>query len=157
MKISFVIHSLDGGGAERVMAGLASRLQRRGHACTLITLDDGQNDRHDVDANVTRMTLDLMKPSVHKWQAVTNNFKRIRRLRQAIRDSQPDVVLSFCDVMNVLTLIATRGLAIPVVISERSDPAKQVIPWPWSSLPQCHEHHRADEYFGADTCSLESS
>jgi GalNAc-alpha-(1->4)-GalNAc-alpha-(1->3)-diNAcBac-PP-undecaprenol alpha-1,4-N-acetyl-D-galactosaminyltransferase len=134
MKISFVIHSLDGGGAERVMAGLASRLQQRGHACTLITLDDGRKDRHEVDTKVVRVPLDVMKPNANKWQAVLNNLARIRRLRQAIRNSQPDVILSFCDVTNVLTLLSTRGLSAPVVISERSDPALQLIPWPWSRL-----------------------
>ncbi len=134
MKISFIIHSLNGGGAERVMAGLASRLQQRGHAGTLITLDDGRNDRHDVDAAVMRIPLDVMRPSHHKWQAVKNNVERILRLRKAIIDSQPEVVLSFCDVTNALTLLATRGRSIPVVVSERSDPAKQSIPWPWSKL-----------------------
>jgi GalNAc-alpha-(1->4)-GalNAc-alpha-(1->3)-diNAcBac-PP-undecaprenol alpha-1,4-N-acetyl-D-galactosaminyltransferase len=44
------------------------------------------------------------------------------------------VVLSFCDRTNVLTLLATRGTAIPVVVSERSDPAAQAMPWPWSWL-----------------------
>lgn len=134
MKISFVIHSLDGGGAERVMAGLASRLQQKGHEGTLITLDDGRHDRHDVDPGVARVPLNVMRPSRHKWQAVTSNLSRMRRLRRAITDSQPDVVLSFCDATNALTLLATRGLSVPIVVSERSDPAQQALAWPWSSL-----------------------
>lgn len=141
MKITSVIHSLNGGGAERVMAGLVTRLQRRGHQCTLITLDDATRDRHAVDPAVTRRPLDVMRNSRSRWSAVTNNLRRTAKLRRAIVQSKPDVVMSFCDVTNVLTLLATRGLRVPVVVSERSDPAKQKLPWPWSTLrPSLYRH-----------------
>ena len=39
------------------------------------------------------------------------------------RDFAPDVVLSFLDVMNVPVLLAAWGMAVPVVVSERVDPA----------------------------------
>ncbi len=134
MKISCVIHSLNGGGAERVMAGLSSRLQAKGHAVTLITLDDGRCDRHEVDPRVSRRPLAVMRHSRSKLAAIANNFRRIHAVRKAIRDSQPDVVLSFCDATNVLTLLATQGLGFPVVVSERSDPETQLLAWPWSRL-----------------------
>ena len=134
MKISCVIHSLNGGGAERVMAGLSSRLQAKGHAVTLITLDDARCDRHEVDPRVSRRPLDVMRHSRSKFAAIANNFRRVHAVRKAIRDSQPDVVLSFCDATNVLTLLATRGLGFPVVVSERSDPGTQLLAWPWSRL-----------------------
>lgn len=141
MKITSVIHSLNGGGAERVMAGLVTRLQGRGHQCTLITLDDATQDRHAVDPAVTRRPLDVMRNSSSRWSAVTNNLRRVATLRRAIAESKPDVVLSFCDVTNVLTLLATRGLRVPVVVSERSDPAKQKLSWPWSTLrPRLYRH-----------------
>jgi GalNAc-alpha-(1->4)-GalNAc-alpha-(1->3)-diNAcBac-PP-undecaprenol alpha-1,4-N-acetyl-D-galactosaminyltransferase len=141
MKITCVIHSLNGGGAERVMAGLSSRLQAKGHLVTLITLDDGQNDRHEVDSRVTRRPLAVMRQSETKLAALLNSLRRIKVVRQAIRGSKPDVVLSFCDATNVLTLIATRGLACPVVVSERSDPQKQSLSWPWSKLrPRLYRH-----------------
>jgi len=134
MKISCVIHSLNGGGAERVMAGLSSRLQAKGHVVTLITLDDGRSDRHEVDPPVDRRPLDVMCNSRSKLAAITNSWRRVAAVRKAIRDSRPDVVLSFCDATNVLTLLATRGLGFPVVVSERSDPDKQSLSWPWSQL-----------------------
>lgn len=134
MKISCIIHSLNGGGAERVMAGLASRLSHRGHDVTLITLDDGRKDKHEVDPRVKRVPLDVMGYSRSKLAALINNVRRCRSLRAAVLDSHADVVLSFCDVTNVLTLLAMRGLATPVLVSERSDPKQQSLLWPWSSL-----------------------
>src|SRR5205085_10983301 len=47
---------------------------------------------------------------------------RIRRLRAFIRARRPDVVVAFVDYTNLYTLIATRGLGVPVVVSERVDP-----------------------------------
>ncbi len=123
LRIGCVIHSLDGGGAERVMAGLASRLAEREHDVTLITLDDGTRNRHRLSESVQRIPLDVMSTPGHRvsWS------KRLRRLRGAIVEGDFDVVLSFCDATNLLVLLATRCLAgcPPIVVSERSDPAHQ--------------------------------
>lgn len=127
MRLTLIIHSLDGGGAERVMAALASRLTERGHAVTLITLDDGTGDRHSVTSSVNRVFLDTISGSVSQIAGL-GQFLRIVRIRRAVRTSMPDVVLSFCDATNVLMLLATRLMSVPVVVSERSDPAAQALP-----------------------------
>ncbi|TWU03872.1 4-alpha-N-acetylgalactosaminyltransferase [Neorhodopirellula pilleata] len=105
------------------MAGLVSRLADRGHAVTLISLDDGQSDRHTVSETVARRPLDVMS-TVDRW---VPTFQRLARLRRAVGSNAFDVVLSFCDATNVLVLLATRGdrSAPPIVVSERSDPAFQ--------------------------------
>jgi GalNAc-alpha-(1->4)-GalNAc-alpha-(1->3)-diNAcBac-PP-undecaprenol alpha-1,4-N-acetyl-D-galactosaminyltransferase len=54
--------------------------------------------------------------------AVLNNVRRLRSLRYAIAGSRPDVAISFLDTMNVLTLLATRGAGVPVVVTEHTDP-----------------------------------
>ncbi|WP_089938658.1 glycosyltransferase family 4 protein [Candidatus Entotheonella palauensis] len=48
-----------------------------------------------------------------------------RALRAAIRRSQPQVVISFIYKTNIRTLLAARGLGIPVIVSERNDPYKE--------------------------------
>ncbi len=125
MKIACIIHSIDGGGAERVMASLASRLGIRGHAVTLVTLDDARNDRHDVDASVQRHPLGLMAESDGLRQKLFNTGRRIRAVRESMEAIRPDVILSFCDRTNILVLLACGRRSVPVVISERSDPAEQ--------------------------------
>jgi glycosyltransferase involved in cell wall biosynthesis len=61
--------------------------------------------------------------STNAFAAVRNNLRRIRALRKTIRESRPEAVVSFLDATNVLTVLATRRLGLPVVVSERSDPA----------------------------------
>jgi len=134
MRIVGVIHSLNGGGAERVMARLVSMLSERGHDVTLITLDDGVDDRYEVASAVARVHLNVMSDSKNKLAGLIATATRVKALRAAMKGSRPDVVLSFCDVTNVLTLLASRFWSVPVVVSERSDPAAQAIAAPWAQL-----------------------
>ena len=55
-------------------------------------------------------------------------------MRYEIRVSQPDVVLSFIDKTNVLTLAASLGLRIPVIVSERIAPRHHGIGSVWARL-----------------------
>lgn len=125
------------------MAGLASRLARRGHAVTLITLDDATGDRHPVEASVARRPLGVMGDSRGPWKKLINSRHRVRVVAQAIDEVAPDVVLSFCDRTNILVLQATRGRKVPVVIGERSEPAEQHLGAFW-------EYQRRKTYRRAD-------
>ncbi len=55
-------------------------------------------------------------------------------MRKEIRASSPDVVISFIDTTNVLTLLASVGLRIPVIVSERSHPDQHPIGSAWTRL-----------------------
>ena len=50
---------------------------------------------------------------------------RVRSLRRVIRSIKPDAVLSFLTQTNILTILATRGLATRTLVSERNDPRLQ--------------------------------
>ena len=114
MRITFVISSLGFGGAERVMVTMANYWAGKGWPVTLITLDDA-GPAYVLTPEVQRVGLGVMAPSRHTLQAIVRNLRRIRALRRAIAASQPDVVISLMDRTNVLTLLATRGLGLPVV------------------------------------------
>ena len=89
---------------------------------TLVMLDDGTKANHELDASVQVRHLNLMADSHHIIQKIRNTRMRVSRMRATLRELAPDVVLSFCDRTNILTLMAAHALAIPVVVSERSDP-----------------------------------
>lgn len=121
MRLACVIHSLDGGGAERVMAGLASRLAMRGHDVTLLTMDDGLRSRHVLHPAVRWRPMDtLTSPNRH-----VSVLKRLKTLRGEIVAGQFDCVCSFCDATNVTTLLAMFAHRTPIVVNERSDPSRQ--------------------------------
>jgi glycosyltransferase involved in cell wall biosynthesis len=134
VRICGVIASLGAGGAERVMIELCGAWRARGDDVTLLTLDDGQSDFHTVPSGVHRRALNLAGRSRSTSDALRANLLRARMLRAALRSARADVVVSFTDRTNVLTLLAARGLGVPVVISERIDPRRHEIGRAWSLL-----------------------
>lgn len=133
-RITLAIHSLHGGGAERITASMANYWAEQGDQVTLITLDAATRDRYSVAETVDRVGLDVMEHSSSLLSALRNNARRLWRLRRAIRASQPDHVVSLVVQMNVLTLMACAGLGLDVVVCERIDPRHHRIGPVWSCL-----------------------
>jgi len=141
-RLTLVSPSLQYGGAERVLARMADDWAADGKDVTLITLSAEATDTYRLNDRVCRIALDATGPSTGPFRAIVNNLWRLSRLRNAIRQSRPDVVISFIDRMNVMTLLATVGLGRNVVISERTDPSRHDIGRVWSWLrrrvyPRC--------------------
>lgn len=134
MRLTLVIHGMSAGGAERVMQVLANGWAASGHAVTLITLDRVEDDFYACDPRVKRVGLGLKADSAGPLQALTNNLARVSGLRRAIRTSRPQVVVSFTDQTNVLTILASRGLGLPVIVCEHTDPHRHRVPAPWAWL-----------------------
>jgi glycosyltransferase involved in cell wall biosynthesis len=135
MRLTLVIPSMERGGAERVMSILASSWAENGHKITLLTLKREVNPAYELHPDVKLRNLGLTgKPATNSLFAVFGQVARLRALRRAIRESQPDLIISFMERTNVLTLVATRGLRIPVIVSERVDPRHYDIGRLWNGL-----------------------
>ena len=134
MKLTLVIHSLNGGGAEKTVAQMANYWAEAGHTVTLITLDGRQSSRYHVSDQVVWDDLDLMANSRTLWEAIRHNRQRVGTLRKAISRAGGDVVVSFTDIINVLTLLACRPLRVPIIVCERTDPRIHRVRRPWSWL-----------------------
>src|SRR5262249_15203406 len=51
----------------------------------------------------------------------------VAALRRTIAATRPEVVISFINATNVRTLLATRRLGVPVIVSERTDPYRDTL------------------------------
>ena len=116
------------------MTTMANHWAKVGDRVTLITLAATEADAYRVSLDVHRVAMDMMADSRGILSAIWNNWRRIRRLRRAILDSDPQAVISFGDQMNVLTLLACRGQHTDVIVSERIDPTRHDIGRLWSWL-----------------------
>ena len=139
-RVMFVIHSMRGGGSERQMSYLANDVANRTKT-SLVTLDKINNDNYPLDSRIERIGLNLTTDCGGFFRGMLANLRRIRALKNQIIDWMPDVVVSFCDTTNILTLIACPS-KIPVLISERNDPRRQRLSRPWEFLrnkyyPKC--------------------
>ncbi len=122
MRILFFVSSMHAGGAERVAATLASAWAARGDTVALVPTYTGRgNCFYPLHDNVRLQWLaDRMGrlgrklcPPLAKWLA----------MRRLVREFRPDVIVSFLTNVNVMVLLATHKLGIPVIVSERTNPA----------------------------------
>ena len=107
------------------MAGLATRLSDRGHDVSLLTLVADGEHAHEVGPKVHRTCLNLTPQAKTPFGKFLQIRRRHRLIDKAIQSIAPEVVLSFCDRMNLDILSARSEEWPPVVVSERSDPAAQ--------------------------------
>ncbi len=122
-RITMTIPSLTSGGAERVLSTMANYWSQKGVHVTVLTLTEPDDvPFYKLDQRIQLIGLGLTRPAKTPLHAITNNARRLTSLRAAIRQSSPDVVISFMDQMNVLTLLSTRGTGIPVIVTEHTDP-----------------------------------
>jgi glycosyltransferase involved in cell wall biosynthesis len=134
-RITFVIASLTSGGAERVMTTMANYWTASGRPVTLLTMTGtDQPPFYPLSPAVDLRPLGLASPSGSPAHALLNNVRRLRELRRAVAATRPDLVISFLDNTNVVTLLATRGLGVPVVVAEHTDPGLKRMHPVWRTL-----------------------
>ena len=132
--VALVISDLTGGGAQRVLTTLTNAWSERGRKVTVITLDDGSSDFFGLETGVKRVALDLLGASQSRFGAVLGNLRRVLALRKAIRESGAEVVISFVGTTNLIAVLACAGLRQRLIVSERNDPARQSLGFPWQRL-----------------------
>ena len=133
MRITLVISSLGGGGAERVVTNMANYWAARGRATTVLTVSHGprppayelhpQVVHRDVgfspvsyqpvpDTGELRKLLEVYHTCSQAEQSVfLSDLNLIAALRHALAATRPDVVLSFMDITNIRVLLAAHGRA----------------------------------------------
>ena len=132
--VVLVISDLSGGGAQRVLSILVDTWSIQGLRVCVITLGSESGDRFVLHPRATRVSLNLVGKSQSSIHAIFANLKRIGSLRKALRAANAPNIVSFLSTTNVLTILATRGLTSRVTVSERNDPDRQPLSWPWRTL-----------------------
>jgi glycosyltransferase involved in cell wall biosynthesis len=134
-KIAVVLSALAAGGSERVISLLVNHWAAQGRDVTLISFDTPATPPFfPIDARVDLRQLGLASGQRQKLASLMQMMRRVRILRAIFREKQPDLILSFLTKINVLTLIASRGLKIPVIVSERNNPQRQGFARIWVML-----------------------
>ena len=111
------------GGAERVAATLANAWTSRGTDVWLVPTYLGSRAvkyalRDEVALTFLADRMESLPTGRRRW-----GLHKAQSLRNLVIELQPDVVVSFLSNVNVLAILALAGLHIPLVISERTDPA----------------------------------
>lgn len=132
--VTIVVPGLSAGGTERIVSLISEHWAERGWRVSILTFEaPGTAAYYPINPSITVEQLGSASSQPSKFGTVRAAVYRAFALRRAFRKSLPDVVVSFLTRTNVLTLLSTRGLSVPVVVSERNNPALQPFgaPWHW--------------------------
>lgn len=114
-RIVIVTGSMSRGGAEGVIASISNELAKRGWDIYIISI---LSSKCEYDMFSTIKYIDISK----KRNQILDIPRIVLTLRRKIKEINPSIVLSFMIAVNTVSWIATRGLKVCFVPSERNDP-----------------------------------
>lgn len=122
LHVAFVIKamSIPGGGAERVLAAVASGLVDRGHGVTVITSDSPERQCYYPISQFVRSAF-IGAGTVERSTKLVDLLRRIWAMRREIIRRRPDVVVAFMHSSYIPVGLALIGTGIPVIASEHTD------------------------------------
>ena len=117
-KLYIITRSMKAGGCERVIAQLANRFCSSGTEVSLFTVYSHESF-YPLDGRISVRSLNDREEGKAR-----DTFRVFRRFRACVRKEKPDAVLAMPDMVNVWTALFLAGTGIPVIVSERNDPAR---------------------------------
>ncbi len=122
-SIAFYIGSLSRGGAERVIVNLAAYFRDCGYCVTIVTKEQDSVE-YPVPEGVSRILADITGGEISK-NRIANLYRRIAKLRKIWKELQPNYIVSFIKKNNFMAITSAMGMRIPVIVSVRSNPARE--------------------------------
>lgn len=118
MRITLLIGSLTGGGAERVVCHLANYLAKQQHIVEILTVSDKISYKPNDNVRLRNM----YHESNSKLPKKIINIIRLYRFNKYLRKENVDLYVTFLPELTQLLMRQKFFFKAPVVISERSDP-----------------------------------
>lgn len=116
-KILFVNASLTGGGSERVMASLANKASESNQVTMVLIRNKERTYTIDEKINVIQLGNNCPKLLLF--------FKRIKDLREVIKNVKPDTMISFMEDISFFAITASLGISVKRILSIRNDPNRK--------------------------------
>lgn len=120
-NICFICPSLHQGGLENAVMVMSNEMARRGHQISIICIYNNPIF-YQLDKRIK-----IISPKYKRkdFSTLVYYLKSIFYLRTELKIIKPDVIVSYGDFLNPISLLATCKLNIPVFISDRSSPGKK--------------------------------
>ncbi|WP_088142595.1 glycosyltransferase family 4 protein [Achromobacter xylosoxidans] len=132
-RILLFIHSLHGGGAERVAADLSAHWADMGREVMVVTQAGAEGDVYALHPRVRREVLGTAGEG-GGLRGIWSNVQRVRALRRVVKSFRPDIVLGMMTTASVLSVLACAGLSCKVIATEHAHPPSQTLSGFWQRL-----------------------
>ena len=134
-KITILLSGLGPGGTERVVSILSNEWVKLGYQVTVLCFEGSEvSPYYSLDLRVKLRRLGPPPRQLGRLVSLYSVILRVIALRRVLGKASPDVIISFLTRNNVLALLSTVGMKIPVVISERNNPKLQHLGIVWRVL-----------------------
>ena len=136
IRVAFTIDSLKLGGAERVLLQWARWCRDEGWQVVVITRQGPELDAYPVPVGVQRWVEPPLAPLL-RWLGWFAFPFRVLALRQLLRRHGSDLAVGVTTLPAVKLLLASAGLPLRTLISERNYPPAKPPALPWRWLRRC--------------------
>ena len=143
IRVAFTIDSLKLGGAERVLLQWARWCRDEGWQVLVITRQGSEKDAYQVPEGVQRLVEPMLIPPLERLGWFAFPF-RVMALRHLLRCHRSDLCVGVTTLPAVKLLLATAGMSLRTVVSERNYPPSKPpsllwrwlrrITYPWADL-----------------------
>ena len=114
----FLCHGAGNGGAERVITTLSGAFAEKGYDVSLVTTSEAKND-YVLNSRIHHTVI-----LSNKGNVVSRSVDRVIQLRDFVKKTSPECIISFSAVPNLQAIAATIGINCRLIISERTDPSR---------------------------------
>lgn len=136
IRVAFTIDSLKLGGAERVLLQWARWCRDEGWQVVVITRQGPELDAYPVPSGVQRWVEPTLAPPLRWFGWFAFPF-RVLALRQLLRRHGSDLAVGVTTLPAVKLLLASAGLPLRTLVSERNYPPAKPPALPWRLLRRC--------------------
>ncbi|KIA95959.1 hypothetical protein OC25_05305 [Pedobacter kyungheensis] len=120
-RLCFVINSLEGGGAERVISNLANHFSSKDCSVTVICLNKAQV-KYQLNEQVKIVNLLERKDNHNSFNRIRYAFLTFYRLLTLLKKEKPDCTICFMTSANIWAGLCCMILGLPYLVSERTAP-----------------------------------
>lgn len=117
-KVMFVCQSLGNGGAEMVVSVLTDELSEADYRVFILTMTK-EKQVYNINENV-----EIVAPHKNYNAGILGKLQRVKIIRDEIIKHKIDVVVAFSHYNAMFSVIASYGLPVRIIGSERNDPAQ---------------------------------
>jgi len=122
VRLTFLIHDLGMGGAQRAVVMLANKLVSRGVSVDIVVVVDSVESAYCIDSRVMVRSARLAVASGSGFAAVFQNIRRVSKLRSILSDLRPDCAIGIGYSANVLVGLSCIGSSVRAIGAEHSSP-----------------------------------
>ena len=131
-KLAFIIPSLKAGGAERVVSTLSNQLINTFDVVIIVLYNC--TPFYAIDKRVEIYFCKEYSNTLTFTNSIRNHFDLMKKCKKFIKNSNADIILGFTTTANIYSVLISKRINLPSIISERIHPDYNIVNHFWNII-----------------------